>query len=155
MQLFYCCLYLEYLYLDLLEFEINYNYYNYNYKKQTLMVVIYSTVNPQYSATGHCNLWWYIKGSGKQKYCVIQNFCSQTVMGTICEVDCKGKGIPLQAWEGSWVSRRLRLLDLLSLHLNAILLGVFSFRLFLFLVLNSVSILPSVRTGIYILFRQL
>ena len=26
----------------------------------------------------------------------------------------KGKGIPLQAWEGSWGSRRLRLLDLLD-----------------------------------------
>ena len=26
----------------------------------------------------------------------------------------KGKGIPLQAWEGSWDSRRLRLLDLLD-----------------------------------------
>jgi hypothetical protein len=26
----------------------------------------------------------------------------------------KGKGFPLQAWNGSWISRRLRLLDLLD-----------------------------------------
>jgi hypothetical protein len=29
----------------------------------------------------------------------------------------KGKGIPVQAWEGSWGSRRLRLLDLLDTRL--------------------------------------
>ena len=28
----------------------------------------------------------------------------------------KGKGIPLQAWEGSWGSRRLRLVDLLDIR---------------------------------------
>ena len=30
----------------------------------------------------------------------------------------KGKGIPLQAWEASWGSRRLRLLDLLETRHN-------------------------------------
>ena len=32
----------------------------------------------------------------------------------LMKVKGKGKGIPLQAWEGSWGSRRLRLLDLLD-----------------------------------------
>jgi hypothetical protein len=45
------------------------------------------------------------------------------LLGTLSTYDCmegivvvlvKGKGFPLQAWSGSWGSRRLRLLDLLD-----------------------------------------
>ena len=46
------------------------------------------------------------------KYCIaiLDNFKYLTHGTNVV----KGKDIPLQAWEGSWGSRRLRLLDLLD-----------------------------------------
>jgi hypothetical protein len=52
-----------------------------NLKQPDQLTVIKLTPNiaPLYI---HRNLWRYVEDGGKSKYCVTQNFCSQTFMGT-------------------------------------------------------------------------
>ena len=55
-------------------FSFKFEYYSF-----IRILATYMQPNPNTAPMSvHCNLWMYIEGASKPKYCVIVNFCSQT-----------------------------------------------------------------------------